>query len=88
MYTEAAGVWIAAAKNMPTTGSHPAPAKPHQAASSRDAASRLAPMAAVTSGQPPSWSMPIRPTQSRPTSTTVQWIRLVTAVPHSPPRET
>ena len=88
MYTEAAGVCAAAAKNMPTTGSHPAPANPHHAASSTDAAARWTPTAAVTSDQPPSWPMPVTPTQPRPASTTVQWIRLVTAVPHSPPSET
>ena len=32
--------------------------------------------------------MPMKPTVPNPTSTTIQWIRLVTAVPHSPPSDT
>ena len=81
-------MWIAAEKIIANTGSHPAPVNPHQAAVSRDAADRCPSMAAVTPLQPPSCSMPSRPTAPSPTSTTTQWIRLVIAVPHSPPSET
>ena len=79
---------MAAEKIIAKTGSQPAPTKPHQTASLRAAAARCPPTAAVTASQPPSCAMPIRPTESRPTSTTVQWIRFVMAVPQSPPSET
>jgi len=65
-------VCTAAAKNIPNTGSQPAPTNPHQVASFRDASARCSPIVAVTVLHPPSCPMPMTPTAANPTSTTVQ----------------
>ncbi len=71
-YTEAAGVWTVAEKNMASTAPQPAPTKLHHTVGSTSVPVSRPSIASETPANPPSSAVPTSPTKRSPRMITLQ----------------